>query len=138
MKRVSLKFLCIIAAVVIISCSGRQKTAEENTIHPPATSLKSAPKGSLFGPAGEFLGSPYGVIGISGFFNVHGANECCIAVLKNGDESFSARIQSLKEAKTSVRIQSLRFLATATTALLPPLLILDPLIFSFHFPVFSN
>jgi phosphatidylserine/phosphatidylglycerophosphate/cardiolipin synthase-like enzyme len=67
--------------------------------------------GTAFGPAQEYVGSPYEEIGTSGLFGVHPAETCRIAVLPNGDDSFAARIQELKSADTSVRIQALVFTA---------------------------
>jgi putative cardiolipin synthase len=66
-------------------------------------------QGSVFGPALEFVGSPYEEIGTSGLFNVHLPETSRIAVLHNGDDSFAARIQALQKATDSVRIQALIF-----------------------------
>ena len=69
----------------------------------------SAIQGTAFGPTREFIGSPYEEVGHSGLFDVHPAEKCRIAVLPNGDDSFADRIQALKNADTSVRIQALIF-----------------------------
>ncbi len=66
---------------------------------------------SVFGPAEEFIGSPYPDIGHSGLFPVHPIKHSQIAILANGDDSFAARIQTLKNADTSIRIQALVFTA---------------------------
>ena len=42
-------------------------------------------------------------------FDAHPVETCRIAVLPNGDDSFAARIQALRNADTSVRIQALIF-----------------------------
>jgi phosphatidylserine/phosphatidylglycerophosphate/cardiolipin synthase-like enzyme len=59
--------------------------------------------------AEEFVGSPKEEIGRSVLFDAHPAETCWIAVLPNGDDSFAARIQALRNADTSVRIQALIF-----------------------------
>jgi phosphatidylserine/phosphatidylglycerophosphate/cardiolipin synthase-like enzyme len=71
----------------------------------PASAIQDTP----FGPTQEFIGSPYKEIGVSGLFDTHPAKACRIAVLPNGDDSFAARIQTLEDADTSVRIQALIF-----------------------------
>jgi hypothetical protein len=55
-------------------------------------------RGTPFGPARDFIGSPYEEIGLSGLFDTHAADACRIAVLPNGDDSFAARIQTLRKA----------------------------------------
>jgi len=69
----------------------------------------SAVQSTAFGSAREFIGSPYEEVGLSGLFDVHSAESCRIAILPNGDDSFTARIQALRKADTSVRIQALIF-----------------------------
>lgn len=64
---------------------------------------------SVFGPDKEFIGSPFPDIGLSGLFPVHLKDSTRIAILHNGDDSFAARIQALKNAGTSIRIQALIF-----------------------------
>ena len=111
MKRNILGFILVVS-IILYGCtsirsiwdkSGTGQTARISDLQ------LSAIQGNAFGPAQEFVGSPYEKIGISGLFNVHSAETCRIAVLPNGDDSFAARIQALKNADTSVRIQAMIF-----------------------------
>jgi len=99
-------------AVLLVSCASTRSTGDKSGAGPtpPGRDVQiSAGQVTAFGPTQDFVGSPYEEIGISGLFNVHPAETCRIAVLPNGDDSFAARIQSLKNADTSVRIQALIF-----------------------------
>ena len=64
---------------------------------------------SVFGPAKEFEGSPLSTIGRNGLFEVRSFEKNRIAILSNGDASFSERIKSLMKADASIRIQALTF-----------------------------
>ncbi len=91
------------------SCASTgDKGPAENTAPQSAVPAETI-QGSPFGPAAEFIGSPKEEIGRSGLFDVHAADTCQIAVLHNGDDSFAARVQALRKADTSVRIQALIF-----------------------------
>jgi len=104
--------LMVLALIVILSCASTrsrgdkapegQKVSEEHV-------QMLAERTAAFGSAQDFEGSPYEEIGSSGLFNAHLAESCRIAVLPNGDDSFAARIQTLRNADTSVRIQTLVF-----------------------------
>jgi putative cardiolipin synthase len=48
-------------------------------------------------------------VGRSGLFAAHGPRDNEIAVLPNGEASFTARVQLLEKARTSIRIQALIF-----------------------------
>ena len=106
MKRNSLRSLLVLILAFLLSCASMRSTEEV-----PADSRKDAQtsviQGSPFGPAQEFNGSPYEEIGSSGLFDVHPAEKCRIALLPNGDDSFAARVQALRKANTSIRIQAL-------------------------------
>lgn len=58
---------------------------------------------------GDFEGSADVAVGRTGLFPVHSGTECRIAVLSSGEASFAKRMQALKAAKTSVRLQALVF-----------------------------
>jgi len=97
---------------ILYACASNPSTGDKRVEGPAAPRSHvptSAIQGSVFGSAQEFVGSPYEEIGLSGLFNVHSPGTCRIAVLHNGDDSFAARIQAIKKADTSVRIQALIF-----------------------------
>jgi len=108
MKKYVLRFILASTLVILVSCASTQSGGEGETA--PRSDVKtSAIQGTPFGPADQFVGSPYKEIGNSGLFDVHSADTCRIAVLQNGDDSFAARVQTLEKADTSVRIQALIF-----------------------------
>ena len=112
MRENVLRFFLVATCIIFLSCafnrSNENKAGE--VIAPPLSKLSaSAIHGKLFGPAIEFVGSPYEEIGLSGLFDAHAADACRIAVLPNGDDSFAARIQTLQKAEVSIRIQALVF-----------------------------
>lgn len=112
MKQSILGFILSLLLITLLSCastrSSGDKSREESTA-PRSDLHASAIHDTAFGPAREFVGSPYQEIGSSGLFDVHPAETCRMAVLHNGDDSFAARIQALRKADTSVRIQALTF-----------------------------
>ncbi len=64
---------------------------------------------SVLGPEARFTGSPYPDVGLGGLFPVQGPEGCQIAVLQGGEDSFAIRLQALKNAQQSIRIQALIF-----------------------------
>ena len=64
---------------------------------------------SVLGPDASFTGSAYPDVGLSGLFPVRGPGECAVAVLQNGEDSFAVRMDALKKARRSIRIQALVF-----------------------------
>ena len=104
------RFLPGLILIILLSCASTRSTMDRSGAGQttPGSDLQiSAIQGNAFGAAQEFLSSPYKEVGLSGLFDVHSAGSCRIAVLPNGDDSFAARIQALKRADTSVRIQAL-------------------------------
>jgi len=110
MKEHILRFLVSLTLIMLLSCASTGNKSGEGKTAPRSAVPTSAIQGTPFGPAQEFVGSPNEEVGISGLFDVHPAGICRIAVLPNGDDSFAARIQALKNADTSVRIQALIFI----------------------------
>jgi putative cardiolipin synthase len=112
MKANILRWILAIPLFLMISCATTRPTGDksaEGTKAPQREVETSVLPGSPFGPAREFVGSPNEEIGLRGLFEVHPPEMCRIAVLPNGDHSFAARIQALRNADTSVRIQALIF-----------------------------
>jgi putative cardiolipin synthase len=64
---------------------------------------------SVLGTDARFTGSPHPDVALSGLFPVHGPEGCKIAVLEGGEDSFAVRLQALKRARRSIRIQALVF-----------------------------
>jgi len=76
MKQNILRFILSLTLIVLLSCastrSSGDKTGEGSTA-PRSDVQASAILGTAFGPAQEFVGSPYEEIGINGLFDVHPA-----------------------------------------------------------------
>ncbi len=64
---------------------------------------------SVFGPTKNFKGSPMPGIGRSGLFEGRSPKKNWVALLPNGEISFSMRIKTIMAADTSIRIQALTF-----------------------------
>jgi len=116
MKRYNCFLIVIILALALLGCLQKTvvpPTARDLSIKPSmpplgilSQEIQSAP---VFGPPQEFAGSPLGDVGRQGLFGAHSPKFNQIALLKNGDESFAARVQLLEKAKKSIRIQALIF-----------------------------
>jgi putative cardiolipin synthase len=83
--------------------------ADQRSMPPLGALSKSNRQAPVFGESKEYTGSPLGKIGRQEVFEVHSPKSNQIAVLKNGDESFAARMHLLEGAQKSVRIQALIF-----------------------------
>ena len=71
--------------------------------------IRETSSSSVLGSESRFVGSPYPDVGLSGLFPVHGPDECKLAVLQGGEDSFAVRMEALRNAQTSIRIQALVF-----------------------------
>jgi len=103
-------------AAALLGCT--QKTvvpppAGEFADKPSMPPLEALSQGSrpapVFDPPQAYAGSPLDQVGRRNLFGVHSPKFNQIALLKNGDESFAARVQLLEKAETSIRIQALIF-----------------------------
>jgi putative cardiolipin synthase len=64
---------------------------------------------SVLGVDAQFTGSPLPDVGSSGLFPPHGPDGCQVAVLQGGEDSFAVRLEALRNAQQSIRIQALVF-----------------------------
>jgi len=95
----------IALALLLSGCTSGPKPGE-----PAAEDLVAHAKTSgVLGPGSEFIGSPAENIGLAGLFPSRPPEECQIAILAGGEDSFALRLASLKNARKSVRIQALEF-----------------------------
>ena len=87
------------------------------TITPPvpqsqgeaAVELEFAHATSVFGSAEDFHGSGLEDVGKAELYPVRGPDECEVAMLESGEGSFAARMEMLRNARHSIRIQALVF-----------------------------
>ena len=64
---------------------------------------------SVLGADANFAGSPLPDVGLTGLFPPHEPDGCQVAVLHGGEDSFAVRLEALKKARKSIRIQALVF-----------------------------
>ncbi len=92
-------------AVLTVACSSSPRTGE-----PTARELVALAAGtSVFGPSSEFVASDLADVRATGMFPVRSADECELAVIAGGEDSFATRMHMLKAAKHTIRIQALAF-----------------------------
>ncbi|HEX5062457.1 MAG TPA: phosphatidylserine/phosphatidylglycerophosphate/cardiolipin synthase family protein [Kofleriaceae bacterium] len=88
-----------------IACGGSSKRHE-----PTAPELVAFVDGkSVFGPATEWMKSDLPDVGETGLFPARTPEQCEVAVLHSGEDSFAARMALLSRAKHSIRIEALIF-----------------------------
>ena len=71
--------------------------------------VKETSASSVLGADARFAGSPLPDVGLTGLFPPHGPDGCQVAVLHGGEDSFAVRLDALKKARKSIRIQALVF-----------------------------
>jgi len=64
---------------------------------------------SVLDQESDFIGSPLPDVGTAGLFPAHPPEDCSVAVLQGGEESFALRMNVLRNARKSIRIQALVF-----------------------------
>jgi len=101
--------LVLAAAILLGGCAATPPTPEVATGQSLDQFIDDASATSVLGPDAHFIGSPYPDVALSGLFPVHGPDGCEIAVLQGGEDSFAVRLDALKNAQTSIRIQALVF-----------------------------
>jgi putative cardiolipin synthase len=101
--------LLLSAAGLIAGCSTTSSTVGDGTEAAVDQFVAEASASSVLGREARFVGSPYADVGLNGLFPVHGPEGCQIAVLQGGEDSFAVRLQALKSARSSIRIQALVF-----------------------------
>ncbi len=97
-----LPLLCALAASLVTGCAS-QDYASGQTDATTDTSTHVLDDQSVF------HGSPFPDVGLDGLFPVRDAQQCSVAVLDGGEASFAQRLEALKQADTSIRIQTLIF-----------------------------
>ena len=95
---------------LLAGCASTPSAPEDSAGEPGLDAfIDEASATSVLGPESSFVGSEYPEVGLSGLFPVRGPDECEIAVLRNGEDSFAVRMAALRAARTSIRIQALIF-----------------------------
>jgi putative cardiolipin synthase len=97
------------AAGLLAGCAAAPPAPDADTAEHVDRLIAETSATSVLGPDARFAGSPYQEVGLTGLFPVRGPDDCRIAVLEGGEDSFAVRLQLLKEARRSIRIQALVF-----------------------------
>lgn len=93
------------AIALSVACSSPQRARDRS-----ARELLDFVAGtSVFGPASEFVASDLPDVRATGMFPVRSPDECEIAMIANGEDSFATRMKLLASAQRSIRIQALIF-----------------------------
>ena len=101
--------LLLAIAGLLAACAGTSP-ARDDAMQPIVDQfVAETSASSVLGPEARFTGSPYHDVGLDGLFAVHGPEGCQIAVLRGGEDSFAVRLRTLKNARSSIRIQALVF-----------------------------
>ena len=98
----------LLTALLLAGCKTVEPPVPETAAEVEAA-LQSERAASVFGPPEEWQGSTFEDVGKEGLFPVRGPDGCEVAVLESGEGSFAARMEMLKNARTSIRIQALVF-----------------------------
>ncbi|RPJ13646.1 MAG: phosphatidylserine/phosphatidylglycerophosphate/cardiolipin synthase family protein, partial [Deltaproteobacteria bacterium] len=116
MNRFQRVFILIMVAASFLGCAhssmvppAQRQVAKQPSMSPLGPLSQGSRPAPVFGPPQEFAGSQPGELGRGGIFSAHSPSSNRIALLKNGDESFAARVQLLEDARKSIRIQALIF-----------------------------
>ena len=91
----------------LAGCAGRPVVPESGPELGDYVARTSAT--SVVGNEAEFQGSPLPDVGLAGLFPAHGPDQCRVAVLEGGEDSFAVRLAALRNARHSIRIQALVF-----------------------------
>ena len=101
--------LLSIGAILLAGCTATSPQIEANGKPDVAAFVAETSASSVLGPDARFIGSTYADVGSSGLFPVRAPDQCEIAVLHGGEDSFAVRLAALKQARKSIRIQALVF-----------------------------
>jgi cardiolipin synthase C len=99
----------LLLASLITGCAANAPAPDGGTGPQLDQFIEETSASSVLGPEAQFVGSPYPDVAMTGLFPVHGPNGCRIAVLQGGEDSFAVRLEALKNAQKSIRIQALVF-----------------------------
>lgn len=95
----------ILLFTLLAGCAGDPDMHEP----PPEQLLAQAHATPVLGPDSQFTGSPYADIGLDGLFPARMPEDCSVSVLEGGEDSFAVRMETLRNARQSIRIQALLF-----------------------------
>jgi phosphatidylserine/phosphatidylglycerophosphate/cardiolipin synthase-like enzyme len=98
-----------LACAAMVGCATGPRVTQPGAGEAVAAFVDEAAATSVLGEDANFTGSPLEDVGLSGLFPVRSPEECEVAVLGGGEDSFAVRMATLKAATRSIRIQALVF-----------------------------
>lgn len=102
--------LVAFASAWLVGCAGGGGSARRDEAPESVeVALARARQTSVFGPASDFTASAFDDVGTAELYPVREPSECEIAVPRFGEDSFAVRLDALKRARHSIRIQALVF-----------------------------
>jgi putative cardiolipin synthase len=116
MKRAYRTWIALAAIAAVLGCVPKSfvppapgDRGGKRVMPPLAARSPSGRPAPVFGPAPEYAAGSPDAAGRQGVFGVHDPPSTQVALLRNGDASFAARVQLLEAAGKSIRIQALIF-----------------------------
>lgn len=109
MSRWTVRAAGTLTALLLFSACATVTPPVPETEADTAATLEFARNTSMFGPDDHFTGSPLEGVGKTELYPVRPPQDCEVAVLRSGEDSFAVRLAMLKNARSSIRIQALLF-----------------------------
>ena len=103
------RMIVTLAVGLLAGCAPAPPASDAPDEMAPREFISMVNGSSVLDPDSHFIGSPFPDVVLSGLFPVRAPDECEVAVLQGGEDSFAVRMQALKNARTSIRIQALVF-----------------------------
>lgn len=104
-RRLATRIFITALMACVAGCAARQSLPDQSS----TAFVAEVSASSVLGADARFTGSYYADVGMSGLFPVRGPLECNVAVVQGGEDSLAVRLQSLHNARRSIRIQALVF-----------------------------
>jgi phosphatidylserine/phosphatidylglycerophosphate/cardiolipin synthase-like enzyme len=98
--------LLVVTVAMTAACGSSQHRGREGYV---AQLMASARGTSVFGPSKEWVPSPQADVGLTAMFDVRPPDQCEVAVLPGGEDSFTTRMALLQSATKSIRVEALIF-----------------------------
>jgi cardiolipin synthase C len=100
---------CLALVALLSGCAAAPGRSGAESPEAVAAMLQRARETSIFGPTADFTASAFPEVGTTELYPVRAPQDCEIAVPRFGEDSFAVRLETLKQARQSIRIQALVF-----------------------------
>lgn len=100
----------VTVALALLAALGCSSSARRREATLSAVELVARARGTtVLGPASDYAGSELPEVGRAGLFATREPQQCEVAVLRGGEDSLAARLELLRAARKSIRVQALIF-----------------------------